>query len=140
MYYSKKKRAEMRKRRNKQKHTTEEDHEHEHDQQSSAPPPASTCTTATASGAKRKRDQRDEGSTSAPSQEQVAVATVQMPGGLSGKEARKFRKDARRKARAEGRDESSIRFVDANGKATRVGFRMEGDAKVRYAKTTGDVI
>ena len=101
MYYSKKKRAEMRKRRNKKKQTTEEDHEHETDQQSSsAPPPAST----TASGAKRKRDQ------------QVAVTTVQVPGGLSGKEARKFRKDARRKARAEGRDESSIRFVDANGK------------------------
>ena len=116
MYYSKKKRAEMRKRRNKQKHTTEEDHEHEHDQQSSAPPPASTSTTATASGAKRKRDQRDEGSTSAPSQEQVAFTTVQIPEGLGGKEARKFRKDARRKARADGRDESSIRFVDANGK------------------------
>ena len=26
------------------------------------------------------------------------------------------------------------------GKATRVGFRMEGDKKVRFAKTTGDVI
>ena len=30
--------------------------------------------------------------------------------------------------------------LDANGKATRVGFRMEGDKKVRFAKTTGDVI
>ena len=30
--------------------------------------------------------------------------------------------------------------VDKNGKATRVGFRMEGDKKVRFAKTTGDVI
>ena len=27
-----------------------------------------------------------------------------------------------------------------NGKATRVGFKMEGDKKVRFAKTTGDVI
>ncbi|MDG1116961.1 MAG: 50S ribosomal protein L24 [Flavimaricola sp.] len=35
---------------------------------------------------------------------------------------------------------SNLAIVDANGKATRVGFRMEGDAKVRYAKTTGDVI
>ncbi len=26
------------------------------------------------------------------------------------------------------------------GKPTRVGFRMEGDKKVRYAKTTGEVI
>jgi len=35
---------------------------------------------------------------------------------------------------------SNLAFVDANGKATRVGFRMEGDKKVRFAKTTGDVI
>jgi len=35
---------------------------------------------------------------------------------------------------------SNLAIVDANGKATRVGFRMDGDAKVRYAKTTGDVI
>ena len=27
-----------------------------------------------------------------------------------------------------------------DGKPTRVGFRMEGDKKVRFAKTTGDVI
>ena len=37
-------------------------------------------------------------------------------------------------------DLSNLAFVDANGKATRVGFRMEGDKKVRFAKTTGDVI
>ncbi|MGB0411162.1 MAG: 50S ribosomal protein L24 [Pikeienuella sp.] len=37
-------------------------------------------------------------------------------------------------------DLSNLSAVDANGKATRVGFRMEGDKKVRYAKTTGDVI
>ena len=35
---------------------------------------------------------------------------------------------------------SNLAIVDANGKATRVGFRMEGDKKVRFAKTTGDVI
>jgi large subunit ribosomal protein L24 len=35
---------------------------------------------------------------------------------------------------------SNLAYVDANGKATRVGFRMEGDKKVRFAKTTGDVI
>ena len=27
-----------------------------------------------------------------------------------------------------------------NGKATRVGFKMDGDKKVRFAKSTGDVI
>ena len=37
-------------------------------------------------------------------------------------------------------DLSNLAIVDKNGKPTRVGFRMEGDQKVRYAKTTGDVI
>ena len=37
-------------------------------------------------------------------------------------------------------DLSNLALVDGNGKATRVGFRMEGDKKVRYAKTTGEVI
>ncbi|GGE16905.1 50S ribosomal protein L24 [Primorskyibacter flagellatus] len=37
-------------------------------------------------------------------------------------------------------DISNLALVDANGKPTRVGFRMEGDKKVRFAKTTGDVI
>ncbi|WGW05229.1 50S ribosomal protein L24 [Tropicibacter oceani] len=37
-------------------------------------------------------------------------------------------------------DLSNLAIVDANGKATRVGFRMDGDKKVRFAKTTGDVI
>jgi len=35
---------------------------------------------------------------------------------------------------------SNLAIVDANGKATRVGFKMDGDKKVRFAKTTGDVI
>ncbi|WP_296420182.1 50S ribosomal protein L24 [Pseudooctadecabacter sp.] len=34
----------------------------------------------------------------------------------------------------------NLAIVDANGKATRVGFKMDGDKKVRFAKTTGDVI
>ncbi len=37
-------------------------------------------------------------------------------------------------------DLSNLAIVDAAGKATRVGFRMEGDKKVRYAKSTGEVI
>ena len=35
---------------------------------------------------------------------------------------------------------SNLALMDKNGKATRVGFRMEGDKKVRYAKTTGEAI
>ena len=35
---------------------------------------------------------------------------------------------------------SNLAAVDANGKATRVGFRMDGDNKVRFSKTTGDAI
>ena len=37
-------------------------------------------------------------------------------------------------------DLSNLALIDSNGKATRVGFRMEGDKKVRFAKTTGEVI
>ncbi len=37
-------------------------------------------------------------------------------------------------------DLSNLAIVDANGKASRVGFRVEDGKKVRYAKTTGDVI
>ena len=37
-------------------------------------------------------------------------------------------------------DLSNMALVDANGKATRVGFKIEGDKKGRFAKTTGDVI
>ena len=35
---------------------------------------------------------------------------------------------------------SNVAIADANGKATRVGFKVEKDQKVRFAKTTGDVI
>ena len=35
---------------------------------------------------------------------------------------------------------SNVAHVDSNGKPTRVGFKVEGDKKVRVAKTTGDVI
>jgi large subunit ribosomal protein L24 len=37
-------------------------------------------------------------------------------------------------------DLSNLAYVDSNGKPTRVGFRMDGDKKVRFAKTTGDAI
>ena len=35
---------------------------------------------------------------------------------------------------------STVAIVDSKGKPTRVGFRVEGDKKVRVAKTTGEVI
>ena len=35
---------------------------------------------------------------------------------------------------------SNVALVDSKGKATRVGFRVEGDKKVRFAKTTGEAI
>ena len=37
-------------------------------------------------------------------------------------------------------DLSNLAIVDSNGKPSRVGFRMDGDKKVRFAKTTGEVI
>ena len=36
-------------------------------------------------------------------------------------------------------DASNVMYLH-NGKATRIGFRMDGDKKVRVAKTTGEVI
>jgi len=35
---------------------------------------------------------------------------------------------------------SNLALLDANGKVTRVGFKIEDGKKVRVAKTTGDVI
>jgi large subunit ribosomal protein L24 len=35
---------------------------------------------------------------------------------------------------------SNVALVDSKGKPTRVGFKIEGDKKVRVAKTTGEVI
>ena len=35
---------------------------------------------------------------------------------------------------------SNVAYVDRDGQPTRVGFRIEGDKKVRYAKKSGEVI
>jgi large subunit ribosomal protein L24 len=35
---------------------------------------------------------------------------------------------------------SNVAVVDSKGKPTRVGFRVEDGKKVRFAKTTGEVI
>jgi large subunit ribosomal protein L24 len=35
---------------------------------------------------------------------------------------------------------SNVAIVDKTGKPTRVGFKIDGDKKVRVAKTTGEVI
>ena len=45
-----------------------------------------------------------------------------------------------RVAKAMPIDLSNLSLMDKDGKATRVGFRMEGDKKVRFAKTTGEAI
>ncbi|MCX7889888.1 MAG: 50S ribosomal protein L24 [Rhodobacteraceae bacterium] len=45
-----------------------------------------------------------------------------------------------RQPRAMPIDLSNLALMDRNGKATRVGFRIEDGRKVRYAKTTGEVI
>ena len=37
-------------------------------------------------------------------------------------------------------DLSNLALMDKNGKATRVGFRMEEGKKVRFAKTTGEAL
>jgi RNA exonuclease 4 len=48
-------------------------------------------------------------------QKEETVHKVEIPSTLSTKDARKMRKEARRVARKEGRDESKIKFVDENG-------------------------
>jgi large subunit ribosomal protein L24 len=35
---------------------------------------------------------------------------------------------------------SNVAVADSNGKPTRVGFKIDGEKKVRIAKTTGEVI
>ena len=37
-------------------------------------------------------------------------------------------------------DLSNLAILDKDGKPTRVGFRMEGDKKVRFAKSNGEAI
>ena len=37
-------------------------------------------------------------------------------------------------------DLSNLSLLDSTGKATRVGFRMDGEKKIRFAKTTGEAI
>ena len=37
-------------------------------------------------------------------------------------------------------DLSNLALMDKNGKPTRVGFRMDGETKIRFAKTTGEAI
>ena len=45
-----------------------------------------------------------------------------------------------RKPKAMPIDLSNLALIDGNGKPTRVGFRTEDGKKVRFAKSTGDVI
>lgn len=45
-----------------------------------------------------------------------------------------------RVAKAMPIDLSNLALMDKDGKATRVGFRLEDGKKVRFAKTTGEVL
>lgn len=45
-----------------------------------------------------------------------------------------------RLAKAMPIDLSNLALLDSNGKPTRVGFKFEDGKKLRFAKTTGDVI
>jgi len=90
-FFTKKQKAEMRERR-KRKHRADSDkngakHEQQHEEK-----PAVAATPETSE-------------------------TIVVPADLSGKEARKFRKDARRKARAEGHDETKLVFVEEGAQA-----------------------
>uniref|UniRef100_A0A6U3UEZ7 RNA exonuclease 4 n=1 Tax=Ditylum brightwellii TaxID=49249 RepID=A0A6U3UEZ7_9STRA len=101
MFISKKKRAEIRERRKKLPK----------DQKSN-----------TKDNKKRPREddeEEDEGQHVASSAELVdtkdKVTIVRIPDGLTGKVAKKFRKDARRKVIAEGGNKDSIKFVSKDG-------------------------
>ena len=73
-----------------------------------------------------------------------------MPEGQQGRGRRRERRDpphqadpgvqGGRIAKAMPIELSNLALVDGNGKATRVGFRIDGDKKVRFAKTTGEAI
>jgi RNA exonuclease 4 len=74
---------------------------------------------------KRKREGEDSVSVLVPSNQ------IKMPEGLTGKMARKFRKDARRKARMEGKDETALIFVNADGNEVQtINEQQAGGSKV----------
>ena len=95
----------------------------------SAPPTSAAAKnkfTSSSSGKKRprseaKKESEDSNSIlSSPTAEAAATTTtttkpignfIIVPTALSSKEAKKFRKDARRQARAEGRDENALQFI-----------------------------
>jgi RNA exonuclease 4 len=66
-------------------------------------------TTDVSSGVKRKLNEQDEVSVQTTP---VNSGPIVVPSHLSGQEARKFRKDERRKARAKGFDENGLVFVE----------------------------
>jgi RNA exonuclease 4 len=68
-------------------------------------------TTVGSAGVKRKHVEQDKGSVE-PEPIVAEPETTVVPSHLSGKDARKFRKDERRKARAKGLDEHKLVFVD----------------------------
>jgi RNA exonuclease 4 len=87
VFFTKKQKAIMRERRRKKLLQQEDD-------------------VGTASKRKRQRSQD-----SADDDEMSPTTTIQTPVGLSGKDLRKFRKDARRRARQQGQDETRLIFM-----------------------------
>jgi RNA exonuclease 4 len=100
VFFSKKQKARMRERR-KRKHKQVEENEcaKKGDDYNDLHPAESSSNTAAAAAAATTTTQ------------ELSYGPIILPANLSGKEARKFRKDARRKARTEGHDETKLVFV-----------------------------
>lgn len=107
IFYTKKARAEMRRRRKKAKaHQDDGDEEAEDDRNE-------------LSGQKRSSNQMNDDaatrsftkSTKKVKTDDEHSTTITIPANLTSKEAKKFRKDARRKARAQGHSEDQLTFV-----------------------------
>jgi len=111
VFYTKKAKAKMRDRKRKMmKANVEKDtnDDHQNDDHETAAAEDST-------NHKRNFDQISNDDAATESQKKAKLSnepiTITLPADLSPKEAKKFRKDARRKARAQGQSEDSIKFI-----------------------------
>lgn len=111
VFYSKKAKAEMRRRRKKMKT--------HHDDDGNDDNRAADNDSIKVNGQKRSADQMN-GETAANtikrakisnSEEQSTTTVITIPAHLTSKEAKKFRKDARRKARTQGQSEDQLTFI-----------------------------
>ncbi|EJK65984.1 hypothetical protein THAOC_13115 [Thalassiosira oceanica] len=104
VYFSKKAKAKMKARRNRLRKSEAERIGHED---------ADNQTDNTSSSHARKRPASEMTSSSdAPNGNKTADSNIiTVPAGLNSKEARKFRKDARRRARANGQPDDQLKFI-----------------------------